>query len=403
MLIALVDTLKQLRLQISHLEDHTLHLEYPQLAQLIAIKSKTILTIQSDLSFLFQFLFVYGRKSEGTFNRFRGELERFYLWSWHIKELSVFDLKRVDIEEYIEFVVNPDASWIADSVQWRYKNHQGNRIQNENWRPFLNKEQGLSQQSFSSLFTALNVFYKFAILEEKTFANFVPVVKKNSPYLVIQSQINMPDTLSDIQWEYVLGITKDKCIDNPTLERNLFILACLKGLYLRISELSERPQWSAVMSDFWQDNDNFWFLRVMGKGNKLRDVTLSDDFLDYLKRYRVFRGLSPLPRPDESDPIIHKIRGQGGMTVRQLRRLVQQSFDLAEASLFKDGFTEDAEQLKAATAHWLRHTGATHDAQTRPLKHLSEDLGHSKIATTDQIYIQTNVKERAKSGLKRKL
>ena len=63
----------------------------------------------------------------------------------------------------------------------------------------------------------------------------------------------------------------------------------------------------------------------------------------------------------------------------------------------------DAEQLEAATAHWLRHTGATHDAQTRPLKHLSEDLGHSKIATTDQIYIQTNIKERAKSGVKRKI
>lgn len=403
MLIALVDTLKQLRLQISHLENNTLHLDYPQLSRFIAKKSKTILHIHSDLNFLYQFLFVYGRKSEGTFNRFRGEIERFYLWSWHIKDISVFDLKRVDLEEYVEFVVKPGDKWIASSVQWRYKNINGTRIQNENWRPFIDKEQCLSQQSFSSLFTALNVFYKFAILEEKTFTNYVPVVKKNSPYLVVQSQINMPDTLSDIQWEYVLGITKDKCQKDERLERNLFILACLKGLYLRISELSERSQWSAVMSDFWQDNDNFWFLRIMGKGNKLRDVTLSDDFLDYLKRYRIFRGLSPLPRPDESNPIIHKLRGQGGPTVRQLRRLVQQSFDLAQDSLFRDGFTEDAEQLKAATAHWLRHTGATHDAQTRPLKHLSEDLGHSKIATTDQIYIQTNVKERAKSGLKRKL
>ena len=44
----------------------------------------------------------------------------------------------------------------------------------------------------------------------------------------------------------------------PDLERNLFTLACLKGC-LRISELSERPQWSPVMSHFWQDNDGFWF------------------------------------------------------------------------------------------------------------------------------------------------
>ncbi|MBE0370164.1 hypothetical protein PAUR_b0133 [Pseudoalteromonas aurantia 208] len=59
--------------------------------------------------------------------------------------------------------------------------------------------------------------------------------------------------------------------------------------------------------------------------------------------------------------------------------------------------------MKAAIVHWLRQTGATHDAQLRPLKHLSEDLGHAKIATTYQIYVQTNIKDRVKSGTKRKL
>lgn len=403
MLVALVDTLKQLRYQIAHLDDDTLSSEYPELTVFIQQISLTVAESKADLKFLYQFLYVYGRKSEATYSRFRNELERFYLWSWLIAEKSVFNLKREDIEAYVDFMVEPDKKWASTSVQWRYKDEQGIRRLNQNWRPFMLKESIASQQTLSAMFTALNVFYKFAILEEKTFANFVPVVKKNSPYLVVQSQIQIPDTLSDIQWEYVFGVTRDLCKEKPELERNLFTLACLKGLYLRISELSERPQWSPVMSHFWQDNDGFWFLRIMGKGNKLRDVTLSDDFVEYLKRYRIYRGLPALPRADDSDPLVHKIRGQGGMTVRQIRRLVQQSFDYAQQSLFDDGFKDDAEQLEAATAHWLRHTGATHDAQTRPLKHLSEDLGHAKIATTDQIYIQTNIKERAKSGLKRKI
>ncbi|WP_024612142.1 tyrosine-type recombinase/integrase [Pseudoalteromonas sp. TB64] len=403
MLVALVDTLKQLRYQIAHLDDDTLNSEYPELASFIQEIGLTVTESKADLVFLYQFLYVYGRKSEATYSRFRNELERFHLWSWLVAEKSVFNLKREDIEAYVDFMVEPDKAWTATSVQWRYKDEQGIRRLNKSWRPFMLKESIASQQTLSSMFTALNVFYKFALLEEKTFANFVPVVKKNSPYLVVQSQIQIPDTLSDIQWEYVFGVTRDMCEQKPELERNLFTLACLKGLYLRISELSERPQWSPVMSHFWQDNDGFWFLRIMGKGNKLRDVTLSDDFVEYLKRYRVYRGLPALPRVDESDPLVHKIRGQGGMTVRQIRRLVQQSFDFAQQSLLDDGFKDDAEQLGAATAHWLRHTGATHDAQTRPLKHLSEDLGHSKIATTDQIYIQTNIKERAKSGLKRKI
>ncbi|AOT08283.1 tyrosine-type recombinase/integrase [Pseudoalteromonas luteoviolacea] len=399
----LVDTLKQLRYLIAHLDDETLQSEYPAMAEFLNNNRLEDNVCLEELKFLYQFLYVYGRKSEATFNRFRNEIERFHLWSWLIQEKSVFELKREDIESYVDFVVEPDKTWLADSVQWRFKNHQGTRQVNPNWRPFVYKENGVSQQTLASMFTALNVFYKFAILEEKAFANFVPVVKKNCPYLVVQSQIKLPDTLSDLQWEYVFGVTKDLCEQNPKLERNLFTLACLKGLYLRISELSERPQWSPVMSHFWQDQDGFWFLRIMGKGNKLRDVTLSDDFVLYLKRYRQSRGLTSLPRVDEPHPIIHKLRGQGGMNVRQLRRIVQESFDLAIDKLKQDGFSEESENLEAATSHWLRHTGATHDAQTRPLKHLSEDLGHSKIATTDQIYIQTNVKERAKSGVKRKL
>ncbi|MBQ4860372.1 site-specific integrase [Pseudoalteromonas sp. MMG013] len=403
MLTPLVDTLKQLRYQIAHIEDDTLIQEYPELNAYLSTLNHDVPRALEDIEFLYQFLYVYGRKSEATFNRFRNELERFYLWSWNFKQMSVFDLRREDIEAYVEFVVDPDSNWVSNSVQWRFKDKQGVRCVNIAWRPFVYKENGLSQQTFAAMFTALNVFYKFAILEEKTFANFVPVVKKNSPYLITESQIKLPDTLSNLQWEYVFGVTRDYCDAKPELERNLFVLACLKGLYLRISELSERPQWSPVMSHFWQDPDGFWYIRVMGKGNKLRDVTLSEDFIVYLRRYREYRGLPALPRVDEPYPIVHKLRGQGGMNVRQIRRIVQQSFDLAIESLKQDGFSDESEQLEAATAHWLRHTGATHDAQHRPLKHLSEDLGHAKIATTDQIYIQTNIKDRAKSGAKRKL
>lgn len=35
------------------------------------------------------------------------------------------------------------------------------------------------------MFIVFNVFYKFVILEEKIFVNFVLVVKKNSFYLVV--------------------------------------------------------------------------------------------------------------------------------------------------------------------------------------------------------------------------
>ncbi|MBE0370163.1 hypothetical protein PAUR_b0132 [Pseudoalteromonas aurantia 208] len=49
----------------------------------------------------------------------------------------------------------------------------------------------------------------------------------------------------------------------------------------------------------------------MGKVNKLRDTTLSEDFVLYLRRYRKYRGLPALLRVDEPTPIVHKLRGQG--------------------------------------------------------------------------------------------
>lgn len=110
MLVALVDTLKQLRYQIAHLEDNTLQSEYPELTSFIQQVSLTVTESKADLNFFIPVLYVYGRKSEATYSRFRNELERFYLWSWLIAEKSVFDLKREDIEAYVDFMVEPDKS-----------------------------------------------------------------------------------------------------------------------------------------------------------------------------------------------------------------------------------------------------------------------------------------------------
>ena len=57
-----------------------------------------------------------------------------------VAEKSVFDLKRDDIEAYVDFMVEPDSAWLSNSVQWRYKDEQGIRRLNTNWRPFINKE-----------------------------------------------------------------------------------------------------------------------------------------------------------------------------------------------------------------------------------------------------------------------
>lgn len=54
----------------------------------------------------------------------------------------------------------------------------------------------------------------------------------------------------------------------------------------------------------------------MGKGNKLCDVILSEDFIIYLKCYRFYCGLFVLFWVDELELLVYKICGKGGMIVR---------------------------------------------------------------------------------------
>jgi integrase len=129
-----------------------------------------------------------------------------------------------------------------------------------------------------------------------------------------------------------------------------------------------------------------------------------ENFLSYLRRYRQYRGLSSLPASDENQPIIEKLRGRGGMTARQLSRLVQEVFDQAYEQMKAQQGQEEAQKFKEVTTHWLRHTGASLEIERgRALKDVSEDLGHSSMATTDTVYVQTDDKKRASSGKNRQV
>jgi integrase len=169
-------------------------------------------------------------------------------------------------------------------------------------------------------------------------------------------------------------------------------------MYLRVSELVADERSTPVMGDFRKDSDGNWWFHVIGKGNKNRTVTVCDEMLDALKRYRKWQGLSPLPLPNEQMPLIAKNRGKGPVTsTRHIRRIVQDCFDRAYERMKADGMEDDAAELRAATVHWLRHTGISEDVKIRPREHVRDDAGHASMATTDR-YIESDRRERHASG-----
>lgn len=184
----------------------------------------------------------------------------------------------------------------------------------------------------------------------------------------------------------------------------MFILTALYLLYLRISELAASERWVPQMGHFYRDSNGYWWFKTVGKGNKMRDIAVSDDMLTALKRYRENLGLSPLPLPNEQTPLLPKEKGTGGMTsTRHIRQLIQLCFDKAVDKLRESSFQTDADALEAATVHWLRHTGISDDINKRgrPVAHVRDDAGHSSSAITDR-YNDIELTERYQSAKNKK-
>lgn len=367
-----------------------------------------------DYRLSFEFLMGYGMRSQETFNSYRNDIQTLLLWTWQVSNPRTLEgLRRKDLEAFIEFCHEPPREWVMTRRLKHFEGGGGSMRPNADWRPFRVSQDEMDNRSarikrkmaHTSLlktFSTLSSFFEFLVDEDHVEVNMIPSVKKRSPYMIKDAQIKQTHRLSEDQWYYLLETLTELANEDSYYERALFIIVLMKTCYLRVSELSERDAWSPTMGDFFQ-NLGTWWLKVYGKGKRIRDVTVPDALLPYLTRYRRYRRLGDLPEINEQTPIIPKERGVGNIGKRQLTRLIEEAIMAVEDKMKLRGLHEDAKALSAATTHWFRHTGASIDVNHRPLKHLSDELGHASLATTDRIYVQSDQQERAHTGKNRKV
>ncbi len=347
-----------------------------------------------------EFIYSY-RGSPDTFSTYRREIEHFLHWCLVVAKKSLKQVVREDIETYVEFSKQPPPSWIGQKNVPRFLLRQGERVPNHDWRPYVHAsgEFAISQSALQSLFSVLSSFFNFLIQESYLSANPVAQIRQKSKFLRKQQSQGKIRRLSPLQWDFVIETAESMAAEQPQIhERTLFVMNALFAMYLRISELVDTSRWQPQMGHFQADQDGNWWLLTVGKGNKEREISVSDAMLAALKRYRLSRGLSGLPMPGESSPLVHKTRGKGGIaSTRQIRGIVQKCFDAAAEKMRTNGFSEDAERLTAATVHWLRHTGISEDVKHRPREHVRDDAGHGSSAITDR-YIDVERAERHASA-----
>lgn len=357
-----------------------------------------------------------------TFNSYRTHVERLLLWSLLIAEKPLLEIRRRDAEVFMEFCLHPQAPWVGSVTKSRFI-RVGGRSKlvsdtyevNVDWRPFSittakrdrllgadgtsNQYYNMAQGSVAQVFAVCGSFFQYAIDEGLTEVNPFRAIKQKSAYRQRNTLGITARSLTQLQWSYVIETAELMANEDGDHERTLFILSTLFSMYLRVSDLVGRDNWTPTMGDFRKDTMGNWWFYVIGKGNKAAKISVRDDYIHiYLARYRAFLGLSLLPSPHEKHPLLSTLKGRGGLSDRHLRLLIQQVFDRALIRMVAENWSEDEiNHLRSASLHWLRHTAATFDAPFRDMKDLQADLRHNSLSTTQNTYYNSLDDQRAYS------
>ncbi|MBA3610104.1 MAG: tyrosine-type recombinase/integrase [Rubrobacter sp.] len=148
--------------------------------------------------------------------------------------------------------------------------------------------------------------------------------------------------------------------------RDYAVIAVMAGCGLREAELV-----GIKIGDFQQAAGDHIFLRVLGKGDKTRNVPVSPQLWELVQRYVLSTGRGFTSHADARKPLFTSREGDSKpLTTRSIRYIVKKHVSAANIT-------------KAISPHSIRHTVGTNMAVNEaPLLIIQQFLGHSDPKTT---------------------
>ncbi len=322
------------------------------------------------LAFLREF-----QEPKSTLRVYAKELERLFLWCQHKHKISIANLKRDDLITYQTFLKNPVPTQVWCGSKAPRVNKDGSL--NSKWRVFYKP---LSDTSVNKSMAVIDALFNYLVQGQYFLGNPMATDRRRK-----KSKANAPTIIDryleldeiKVVLKALLAYPVDSEETKFRVLRAHYIILLLFYTGLRIAEASHHK-----MGDFIL-RENEWFLRIIGKGSKLREVPVPDELLDALIYFRTAIGLhSPLPKFSESTPLIPSNNLKSPISTRRIDQILKWAFGLG-ADVYEFASPHKASKLHAASAHWLRHSYVTYLLDNgASLKVAQKNAGHSNIATT---------------------
>ena len=251
-----------------------------------ALGSKLI-DANNDSEAIESFLNEY-KESPETLRSYAKEIERLLLWCIHVSKTNISSLRRDHLTAYQDFIKHPapKKQWCGPSLSRIKKDG----AINTKWRPFV---KGLSASSLQKTIRIIDSFFNYLVQMNYLIGNPLAVDRRRKKRNQAKSRIiDRYLELDEIQATLTALSQHPTNIETKEFQavRAQYIILLLFYSGLRIAEAANH-----TMGNFIQREGN-WFLRVIGKGKKLREIPMPDELKKALADFRLKVGLSS-PEP----------------------------------------------------------------------------------------------------------
>lgn len=221
------------------------------------------------------------------------------------------------------------------------------------------RDMGIAPRSVARILSGVRSFYKFLVLEREIVQN--PTELLESPKVGRR----LPEVLTVDEIDQILGSID---MSKPEGTRDHCIIEVLYSCGLRISELTELR----ISNLFLEEG----YIRIQGKGNKVRLVPISPKAIHELKNWFEIRKHINIQHGFEDYVFVSRTRGKA------LSRI--------SLFIFIQRYAANAGITKEISPHTFRHSFATHLLQGGAnLRAIQDMLGHESLGTTE-IYMHVD-------------